>query len=65
MRDPSPVNLMTPEESRAGGWQAEARDSDGHLCSQHAPFDDDEEQAQYVREATERGHTVTIWPISD
>lgn len=34
MQNPSPINLMTPAESRALGWQAESRDADGHLCTQ-------------------------------
>lgn len=63
MKNPNPVNLMTPAESRSRGWQAEARDEDGHLYSQHAPFDGDEELARYVRDAVESGLTVTIWPI--
>lgn len=64
MQNPSPVNLMTPEKSRALGWQAESRDADGHLATQHAPFEDDASIAEYVREETERGMTVTIWPKS-
>lgn len=62
MENPRTVNLMTPAESRALGWQAESRDADGHLVSQHAPFDDDEEMGNYVRDETARGNTVTIWP---
>ena len=62
MRDPRPVNLMTPAESRALGWQAESRDPDGHLVSQHAPFSSDALLAEYVREQTMDGNTVTIWP---
>lgn len=64
MRNPHPVNLMTPEESRAGGWQAESRDPDGHLISQHAPFDGDDDIIWFVRTETERGNTVTIWPAT-
>lgn len=37
MRDPKPVNLWTPDEVRAAGWAAEARDADGHLMSFVAP----------------------------
>lgn len=62
MQSPKPVHLMTPEESRALGWAAEERDSDGHLISQHAEFDSDNDIAWYVREAMKRGGTVTIWP---
>lgn len=64
MRNPWPINLMTPEESRALGWQAEARDTDGHLISQHAPFGDSDSIEGYVRDETGRGHTVTIWPVT-
>lgn len=62
MKNPSPVNLMTPEESRALGWQAESRDEDGHLCTQHAPFDSDRDMINYIAEQTAEGKTVTIWP---
>lgn len=62
MKNPMPINLMTHEESRALGWQAESRDADGHLMSQHAPFEADSEIAEYVRVEIERGMTVTIWP---
>jgi len=62
MKNPHPVNLMTPEESCARGWAAEARDADGHLITQHGPFETDAEMAQYAREETARGLTVTIWP---
>lgn len=63
MKDPSPVHLMASENVRANGWQAESRDADGHLISMHAPFgEDDEGIVWFVREATERGETVTIWP---
>lgn len=64
MRDPKPANLTTPEESRARGWAAEARDNDGHLISQHAPFDNDAHLIHYVREAMDDGWTVTIWPVA-
>ena len=63
MEHPHPVNLLTPEQSRAGGWQAEARDGDGHLRSQHAPFENDGEIAEYVKAEMDRGCTVTIWPV--
>ena len=62
MQNPDPINLMTPEKSRDLGWAAEARDSDGHLCSQHAPFDDDSLLIHYVRQCVDKGQTVTIWP---
>lgn len=62
MKHPMPINLQTPEQSRSLGWQAEARDKDGHLISLHAPFDGDEDVALYVRECMEQGATVTIWP---
>jgi hypothetical protein len=63
MKDPMPINLMTSEEVRASGWQAESRDADGHLLATHAPFgDDDEGIVWFVRETTSRGETVTIWP---
>lgn len=67
MRNPNPVNFMSSEEVRSAGWQAESRDSDGHLISMHAPFEahDDEGIVWFVREATKRGETVTIWPIPD
>lgn len=65
MRDPKAVNLVTSEKVRADGWQAESRDADGHLISTHAPFDDDAELSEYVRDETTRGHTVTIWPKSN
>ncbi|PTW53553.1 hypothetical protein C8N35_1168 [Breoghania corrubedonensis] len=65
MKNPNPVNLLTPEESRAGGWQAESRDEDGHLCTQQAPFFDDEEMVEYVNSEIARGKTVTIWPPAD
>ena len=66
MRDPMWINLKTPEEVRAEGWQAESRDADGHLVATHVPFgaDDDEGIAWFVREATSRGETVTIWPMN-
>ena len=64
MKEPKPINLTSSAEIRAAGWQAESRDADGHLISTHAPFreDDDEGIAWFVREETQRGHTVTIWP---
>jgi molybdopterin synthase sulfur carrier subunit len=63
MKDPMPINLMTPAEVREQGWQAECRDQDGHLTRTHAPFESDEDIAWLVREATEHGDTVTIWPV--
>jgi molybdopterin synthase sulfur carrier subunit len=66
MIDPNPVNFMTPEEVRSNGWQAESRDADGHLIGLHAPFGDDAEGiVWFVREATSRGETVTIWPLAN
>lgn len=66
MRNPNPINFMSSEEVRSAGWQAEARDRDGHLISMHAPFEpgDDEGIVWFVREATKRGETVTIWPTA-
>ncbi|MET0438267.1 MAG: hypothetical protein ABW043_12325 [Devosia sp.] len=57
-----PINLQTPEKTRELGWQAEARDSDGHLVSCHAPFDGDEDIVWYIRESMDQKLTVTIWP---
>jgi len=63
MEDPNPINLWPTEEVRAAGWQAEARDKDGHLTRTHVPFDRDEDIVWFVREALEFGETVTIWPV--
>lgn len=63
MKDPYPMNLVTPEEIRAAGWQAECRDADGHLTRTHAPFATDEDIVWLVREALEHGDTITIWPV--
>ena len=60
---PNKINLMTSEEVRSQGWQAESRDRDGHLLSIHAPFDTHADIVWFVREALEMGGTVTIWPI--
>jgi hypothetical protein len=54
---------MTPEKSRSLGWAAEARDADGHLMNQHAPFSDDAIMVHYIREAIDAGWTTTIWPV--
>ena len=62
MKNPSPINLMTPEEVRAQGWSAETRDSDGHLIRTNAAFVRDADILWLVREAMEHGETVTIWP---
>ncbi len=64
MKAPYPINLTPPNEVREAGWQAESRDSDGHLISMHAPFQDDDDEGivWFVREETVRGNTVTIWP---
>lgn len=63
MKDPDPMNLVTPDEIRASGWQAECRDVDGHLTRTHAPFASDEDIVWLVREALEHGDTITIWPV--
>ncbi|NRB19945.1 MAG: hypothetical protein HRU33_20960 [Rhodobacteraceae bacterium] len=62
MQNPFPVNLMTPAESRSLGWAAESRDADHHLVTQHASFENDAELTSYIREETQRGMTVTVWP---
>lgn len=62
MENPGKMNLKTPEEVRALGWQAEARDADGHLVRTHAPFASDEDILWLVHDAMEHGETVTIWP---
>ena len=63
MKNPNPINLQTPENTRKAGWQAETRDADGHLMRVHAPFETDTEIVWLVREALEHGETVTIWPV--
>lgn len=63
MKNPNPINLQTPENTRKAGWQAETRDADGHLMRVHAPFETDPEIVWLVREALEHGETVTIWPV--
>lgn len=65
MKNPMPVNLLTSEEVRAEGWNAESRDADGHLRSTHCRFETNEDLAWYVNEETKRGCTVTIWPLAD
>jgi len=66
MKNPNTINLMTSEEVRKAGWQAETRDADGHLMRMHAPFDHDDEGIVWlVREALEHGETITIWPVRD
>jgi sulfur-carrier protein len=65
MQNPSPVNLKTPAEVRADGWQAESRDDDGHLCTSHAPFVSAREMHDYIAEEIGRGKTVTIWPMKE
>ena len=63
MKNPNPINLMTSEEARKLGWQAESRDPDGHLISLHAPVEaSDETIAEWIVECTSRGETVTFWP---
>lgn len=64
MKNPNPINLATPEEIRALGWQAEVRDADGHLTRTHAPFASDEDIVWLVKEAMQYGETVTIWPVA-
>ncbi|MHC1549441.1 hypothetical protein [Phyllobacterium sp. K27] len=64
MKNPSPIHLMTSEDVRKAGWQAETRDADGHLCRTHAPFENDESIVWLVRDALEHGETVTIWPVT-
>lgn len=63
MKAPTTINLLTPEQVRAVGWQAECRDEDGHLTRTHAPFASDEDIVWLVREALEHGDTITIWPV--
>jgi molybdopterin synthase sulfur carrier subunit len=63
MNNPNPINLMTSEQVRLSGWQAECRDKDGHLTRTHAPFDNDDDILWLVREALEHGETITIWPM--
>ena len=65
MKNPYPINLTTPEEVRAQGWFAEARDSDGHLisCIAGPGLCSDEVLGEFLREyAGEGGCTVTAWP---
>ncbi|TPE53050.1 hypothetical protein [Amaricoccus solimangrovi] len=62
MKSPKPVNLTPPAEIRAAGWEAEARDDDGHLMTTHAPFSSDAEALRYLRESLDEGWTVTIFP---
>lgn len=63
MKDPMPINLMSPDDVRARGWQAESRDHDGHLFSTHVPFETDDDIVWFVRAEIGRGNTVTIWPV--
>lgn len=62
MKNPNPVNLQTPEEIRALGWLAEARDSDGHVMTVISPQASDETLGEFMRECTAEGWTVTAWP---
>ena len=64
MQNPMPINLRASEDIRSDGWQAECRDTDGHLTRTHAPFKTDEDIVWLVREALEHGDTVTIWPVA-
>lgn len=65
MENPKPANLLTVTEVRARGWQAEARDKDGHLISLNAPFRTDADIVDFVRENLADGNTITIWPESN
>lgn len=62
---PNKINLMTSEEVRSQGWQAESRDKDGHLLSTHVPFTTNADIVWFVREALEMGATITVWPVQD
>lgn len=65
MKNPNPVNLQSSAEVRERGWQAESRDTDGHLISCHAPIEaDDRGIAEWIVECTSRGETVTFWPTN-
>jgi len=61
MKDPWPVHLTTPEENRANGWLAEARDADGHLISTISPRGSDESFGMWCREYMP-DHTITFFP---
>jgi hypothetical protein len=63
MNAPKPVNLLTTEEIRKGGWAAEARDDDGHLMTTHAPFTSEGELLRYIVEAASEGWTATLFPM--
>jgi hypothetical protein len=65
MRDPKPIHLSTPDEVRAGGWLAEARDSDGHLITTISPEASDESLGEWLRECTRDGLTVANFPPSN
>lgn len=67
MKDPKPINLMTPDEVRARGWVAEARDVDGHLLSMQGWLDicDKTENANMLGEFIAEYSTdcdITIFP---
>jgi molybdopterin synthase sulfur carrier subunit len=62
MINPKPVHLQTPDEVRAQGWLAEARDGDGHLMTVISPEADDASLGQFMRECTADGMTVTAFP---
>lgn len=61
MKNPMWINLQTSDDVRAQGWAAESRDTDGHLCSAHAPFQSDAERLRYINEEVARGKVVTIF----
>lgn len=62
MKNPSPIHLMTTQEVRSLGWAAEGRDDDGHLVTQHAPFDCFLDLIEYVHKERKAGRSVTIFP---
>lgn len=59
------MNEVTLAQTRAAGWQAEARDRDGHVVWHHRPQMTDRDIAWFTHVATARGATVTIWPDQD
>jgi hypothetical protein len=64
MHDPKPIHLMTQTEVRAGGWIAEARDSDGHLITTISPEASNESLGEWLRDCTTDGLTITNFPKS-
>ena len=61
VKDPKPINLMTPEEAQALGWAGEARDADGHLISTTAPDRSPMNLGEWVLEWVSEGCTVTMY----